>query len=143
MRVPASKSIPKLMPSVEIAIAPAAMITPDIEKKSFERPMKSNRQATWRRPIPSADGRASSRERASVPSTAEVASTAVNSEVSVPSSRVKAKPLTPAVASMKRMKATPSVTTLASTIVRSAFEYPADIAAGIDLPARTSSLMRS
>ena len=41
------------------------------------------------------------------------------------------------------MNATPTVTTFASMIVRSAFAYPEAIEAGIDLPVRTSSLMRS
>ena len=60
------------------------------------------------------------RVRAIVPRIAEVASTAVNSDTSVPTSSVNAKPLTPAVASMNRMNATPIVTTFASMIVRSA-----------------------
>ena len=50
-----------------------------------------------------------------------MASTAVNSETRVPIPSVNAKPLTPAVASVKRMNATPIVTTFASMIVRSAF----------------------
>ena len=45
------------------------------------------------------------RERCIVPSTAWVASTAVNSDVSVPMPSVNAKPLTPAVATMNRMNA--------------------------------------
>ena len=45
-----------------------------------------------------------------------MASTAVNSETMTPRPSVKAKPLTPAVARMKRMKATSSVTMLASMI---------------------------
>src|SRR4051794_41888559 len=44
MRVPDSKSMPKLMPSEEIAIAPATRIVPDIEKNHFEFPMKSKCQ---------------------------------------------------------------------------------------------------
>ncbi len=59
--------------------------------------------------------------RASVPRIAEVASTAVNSDTSVPIPSVNAKPFTPAVASVNRMNATPIVTTFASMIVRSAF----------------------
>ena len=46
----------------------------------------------------------------------------MKSETSVPTPSVKAKPLTPAVASVKRMNATPIVTTLASMIVLSALE---------------------
>ena len=81
--------------------------------------------------------------RAIEPSIAWVASTAVKSDTRVPTSSVNAKPLTPAVASMKRMNATPSVTTFASMIVRSAFAYPDEMAAGIERPARASSLTRS
>ncbi len=55
------------------------------------------------------------------PRIAEVASTAVNSDTSVPTPSMNAKPRTPAVASMNRMNATPIVTTFASMIVRSAF----------------------
>ena len=51
-----------------------------------------------------------------MPSTACVASTAVNSETSVPMPSVNAKPLTPAVARMNRMNAVMNVTTLASMI---------------------------
>ena len=51
-----------------------------------------------------------------------MASTAVKREMIVPIPSVNAKPLTPAVASMKRMNATPIVTTLASMIVLSALE---------------------
>ena len=51
-----------------------------------------------------------------------MASTAVNSETMVPIPSVNAKPLIPAVASVNRMNATPIVTTLASMIVRRAFE---------------------
>ena len=50
-------------------------------------------------------------------SSAWVKTTAVSSETIVPTPSVKAKPLTPAVASTKRMKAVSRVTTLASTIV--------------------------
>ena len=51
-----------------------------------------------------------------------MASTAVKSETIVPIPSVKANPLTPPVASVNRMKATPIVTTFASMMVRSAFE---------------------
>jgi hypothetical protein len=63
----------------------------------------------------------SSRVRLSAPISADVKRTAVNSEVSVPTPSVNAKPLMPAVASMNRMNATPMVQTFASMIVRSAF----------------------
>ncbi len=61
------------------------------------------------------------RVRPSEPISADVNSTAVNIDVSVPTPSVNAKPLMPAVASMKRMNATPMITTFASMIVRSAF----------------------
>ena len=57
-----------------------------------------------------------SRERPIVPRIACVASTAVKSETIVPTPSVNAKPLTPAVASTKRMNATMNVTTFASMI---------------------------
>ena len=83
--------------------------------------MKSKRcQLTRSGPAPSALGERSSRVRAIEPRIAEVASTAVNSDTSVPIPSVNAKPLTPAVASVNRMNATPIVTTFASMIVRSA-----------------------
>ena len=53
----------------------------------------------------------------SCPSTACVNRTAVNSETSVPTPSVNAKPFTPAVASTNRMNAMISVTTFASMIV--------------------------
>ena len=122
IRVPDSKSMPKLIPSVAIAIAPAARIAPEKEKNQREFPMKSNFQPLLSFvATPSALGRRSSRVRASVPRIAEVASTAVNSDTSVPTPSVNANPLTPAVASVNRMNATPIVTTFASMIVRSAF----------------------
>ncbi len=104
-------------------IAPISRITPENEKNQREFPMKSKRQpAFFSGFTPSALGRRRIRERAMVPRIADVASTAVNSDTSVPTPSVKAKPLTPAVARVKRMKATPMVTTLASMIVLSALE---------------------
>ena len=107
-----------------MASAPIARIAPEAEKNQRDFPMKSNFQ---RSPLsfgftPSALERRSSRVRASVPRIAEVASTAVNSDTIVPTPSVNAKPLTPAVASVNRMNATPIVTTFASMIVLSAFE---------------------
>ena len=71
----------------------------------------------WRSLAPSTALLCSSRERPIVPSIAWVNTTAVNSDTSVPTPRVKAKPLTPAVASTNRMNAVISVTTFASMIV--------------------------
>ena len=145
IRVPDSKSMPKLIPSPAMARAPTTRITPENEKNQRELPMKSNFQPS-RSPrvrTPSALGRRSRRERESEPRIADVASTAVNSDTSVPTPSVKAKPLTPAVASVNRMNATPIVTTFASMIARSAFVYPAEMAAGMERPPRTSSFIRS
>ena len=90
---------------------------PDIAKKNLLLPMKSKFHCRCRLPAPSIAGLCSSRERPIEPSTACVNSTAVNRETSVPTPRVNAKPLTPEVARMKRMKAVISVTTFASMIV--------------------------
>ena len=123
IRVPDSKSMPKLTPSAAIAIAPISRITPEKEKNQRELPMKSNCQRfVFSGFTPSALGRRRRRQRDIVPRIADVASTAVKSDTSVPTPRVNAKPLTPAVARVKRMKATPMVTTLASMIVLSALE---------------------
>ena len=117
MRVPDLKSMPKFRPLPPIASAPISRIVPDSAKNHFERPMKSNVQPWPRRgPAPSAAGWVTKRERPIAPSAACVASTAVNSDTSVPIPSVKAKPLTSAVASANRMKAVMNVTTLASTI---------------------------
>jgi hypothetical protein len=44
IRVPEVKSIPRFSPLPPIASAPISRIVPDIEKKYFEAPMKSNVQ---------------------------------------------------------------------------------------------------
>ena len=72
-----------------------------------------------------------------------MASTAVNSDTSVPTPSVNAKPLTPAVASMKRMNATPIVTTFASMIVGAPSSTRRRWPPGSICPARTSSFIRS
>lgn len=116
MRVPEVKSMPKLRPLPPIARAQIRRIRPESEKNQRDRPMKSAFHL-WPSPLaPSADGPASSLVLPIVVNIACVARTAVNSDTSVPTPSVKAKPLTPAVASMKRMKATITVTTLASMI---------------------------
>ena len=99
-----------------MASAPMSRITPDIEKNHFDAPMKSKRLRSRCLVTPSAAGLWMSFERPMAPSTAWVSSTAVKNETRVPTPSVKAKPLTPAVASRKRMNATMKVTTLASTI---------------------------
>jgi hypothetical protein len=117
IRVPDSKSIPKLSCWVASARAPTRRITPDIEKNQRLAPMKSKCQRLAFPVAPSAAGERSNRERLMLPSSAWVKTTAVSSETIVPTPRVKAKPLTPAVARTKRMKAVSRVTTLASMIV--------------------------
>jgi hypothetical protein len=99
-----------------IARAPTKRIVPDIEKNHFDAPMKSNVQPLPRRAAPSAAGWVTKRERLIAPSAACVASTAVNSDTSVPMPSMNAKPLTSAVASANRMNAVMKVTTFASTI---------------------------
>ena len=78
--------------------------------------MKSKCQVRCFWPAPSRAGRDIRGERPRPPRIACVASTAVNSDTIVPTPSVNAKPLTPAVARMKRMNAVISVTTLASMI---------------------------
>ncbi len=116
IRVPDLKSIPKFRPLPPIASAPISRIVPDSEKNHFEAPMKSKVQPLRSPPAPSAAVWVTSFERPIAPSAACVASTAVNSETSVPMPSVKAKPLTSAVASANRMNAVMNVTTLASMI---------------------------
>ncbi len=108
--------MPRFRPLPPIASAPISRIVPDIEKNHFEAPMKSNVQPLPRRAAPSAEGWLTSGERLIAPSAACVASTAVNSDTSVPMPSMNAKPLTSAVASANRMNAVMNVTTLASTI---------------------------
>ena len=121
IRVPDSKSMPKLMPLPAIASAPTSRITPDIEKNHFDAPMKSNVIARLAWPAPSALRLLMTRVPRRLRMIAWVASTAVNSDSIVPIPSTKAKPLTPAVARMKRMNATSSVTMFASTIVEKPF----------------------
>ena len=64
-------------------------------------------------------------------------------ESAVPIRSISANPRTLAVATANSTIAVIAVTTLASTIVAKPFLYPGEIAARTDLPARTSSLIRS
>ena len=121
IRVPDSKSMPKLMPLPAIASAPISRITPDAEKNHFDAPMKSNVILCLACPAPSAERLLRSFVPRRLRRIAWVASTAVNSDTIVPMPSMNAKPLTPAVARMKRMNATSSVTTLASMIVEKPF----------------------
>ena len=79
IRVPDSKSMPRLSCLVANAIAPIARITPEIEKNHFEAPVKSNFHC---RPSPLAPRKAGERTNLARPSTASTAwvkSTAVAS----------------------------------------------------------------
>src|SRR5947209_6611215 len=78
MRVPDVKSIPRCRPRPPMASAPTSRITPDIEKKYFEAPMKSMRQACFSPAAPSAAGLEINREPPIVIKIAWVAMTAVN-----------------------------------------------------------------
>ena len=109
------------MPLPAIASAPISRITPEIEKNHFDAPMKSKVILRFACPAPSADLLLRSFVLRRLRMIAWVASTAVNSDSIVPIPSTKAKPLTPAVARMKRMNATSSVTMLASTIVEKPF----------------------
>ena len=60
IRVPDSKSMPKLSPLPPIASAQISRIRPDIEKNHFDAPMKSNVIGLRFFAAPSADGRWSS-----------------------------------------------------------------------------------
>ena len=108
--------MPKFSPLPPIASAPISRIVPESEKNQREAPMKSKRPFVPLRAAPSAAGCVTARERPIAPSAACVASTAVNSDTSMPMPSMKAKPLTSAVASANRMNAVMNVTTLASTI---------------------------
>ena len=88
-------------------------------------------------------GLSNQRKPASRPSIARVATTAVSTETTVPISSMSAKPFTWAVATANSTSAVIAVTTFASTIVWKPFWYPVAIAARVDFPDRTSSLMRS
>ncbi len=109
--------MPKFRSLVESATAPIRRITPDRVKNQRLAPMKSKCHLRPSPPAPSALAERSTFELLIVPSSAWVKTTAVSSEVIVPTPSVKAKPLTPAVARTKRMKAVRMVTTFASTIV--------------------------
>ena len=118
IRVPDSKSMPRLSPWVANAKAPIIRIAPEIEKKYLEAPVKSKCQRTrCSGEAPSSFGERIQRARPKTPRTAWVKTTAVNSETIVPTPSVNAKPFTPEVASTNRMKAVIRVITFASMIV--------------------------
>ena len=94
-------------------------ITPEIANQSIVRFMKSicsqRPRCEWFAPMNF--GFSNQRKPASRPSIARVAATAVTSEIAVPISSIRAKPLTPAVATANRISAVIPVTTFASMIV--------------------------
>ena len=98
-------------------IAPIVRMHPESEKNHRLAPLKSKCQRARCGPAPSARATGTPWCARAVPRTAWVNSTAVNRETIVPTPSVKANPLTPAVASTKRMNAVSSVITFASMIV--------------------------
>ena len=116
-RVPDSKSMPKFSDAVASASAPTMRIRPETEKNQRDSPMKSNLKSAPSSPAPSSAGDRSRRPRLKTPRKACVKTTAVIRETMTPMPSVKAKPLTPPVASTKRMNAVSSVMTFASMIV--------------------------
>ena len=115
--VPDSKSIPKLSWLVANESALTTRITPEIEKNQRLAPAKLRCHCRAFSRAPRKAGERRIGLRPSNPSTARVKITAVSSETIVPIPSVKAKPLTPAVASPKSTNAVSSVITLASMIV--------------------------
>src|SRR5256885_15523300 len=88
--------MPSFKPSVEIAMAPARRITPDIEKNQREFPMKSKCQRRGVLPRVSAQRERRMRRPLLEPRIADVASTAPDNETSGPTPPADAKPLPPA-----------------------------------------------
>ena len=137
--------MPRLSPRTPSETALIRTTTPEIANQRLRRRMKSicSHFACCAPRAPMKLGFSNQRKPASRPSIARVAATAVSSEITVPISSISAKPFTSAVATANRTSAVMQVTTFASTIVWKPFAYPAETAARTDLPALTSSLMRS
>ena len=117
MRLPDSKSRPRLSPRTAKESAPTSRMTPEKEKKYLLMPVKSKCQRTRSSVAPRKAGERMNPARPNRPRKAWVKTTAVNREAIVPTPSVKAKPLTPAVESTNRMKAVISTITFASMIV--------------------------
>ena len=118
MRLPDAKSRPRLSCSVAKAMAPIIRITPEIEKKYLLMPGEVEVPAhPLLVAVPMIAFDCMTRVFPNTPRKAWVKTTAVNRRGDVPTPRVKAKPLTPAVESTNRMKAVISVITFASMIV--------------------------
>ena len=123
----------------------SATTAPEMANQIRRRPMKSQRSQRGI-PWPVAPMKRGLSNQSKPPSTARiarVAATAVSIERAVPMRSMSANPRTLAVATTNSTMAVIAVTTFASTIVAKPFRYPCAIAARTDLPARTSSLMRS
>ena len=143
--VPPLKSMPRLRPRTPSEMIATATTTPDMTNHSLRFAMKSmfrNLPPCWPE-APMNTGLSNHLKPESRPSMARVAATAVTSEITVPMNSIRAKPLTPAVATANSTRAVMHVTTLASTIVWKPFWYPVWMAARTVFPSRTSSLMRS
>ncbi len=118
IRLPPSKSMPRLSCLVAKASAPTSRMQPESVKKYLLARLKSKCQRTrCSGRAPSAAGERMKRARPNSPRKACVKTTAVNSEAIVPTPRVKAKPFTFEVASANRMNAVIRVITFASMIV--------------------------
>ena len=118
IRLPDAKSRPRFSCSVAKAIAPIIRITPESEKKYLLIPVKSKCQRTRSSSLaPRNAFDCITRVLPNTPRKACVKTTAVKSEAIVPTPRVNAKPLTPAVERTNRMKAVIRTITFASMIV--------------------------
>ena len=117
--LPPLKSMPKLRPCQASETIPIRSTVAETANQVRRLPMKSIRcqPGIGFAVAPMNAGLSNQRKPESTPSIARVAATAVNIESRVPISSMSAKPLTPAVATAKRMNAVIIVTTFASTIV--------------------------
>jgi hypothetical protein len=118
IRLPPSKSIPRLSCLVANESAPTSRMQPERLKKYLLARLKSKCQRTrCSGRAPSAAGERMKRARPNRPRKACVKTTAVNREAIVPTPSVKAKPFTFAVARANKMNAVIRVITFASMIV--------------------------
>jgi hypothetical protein len=111
--------MPRLSPWKASDPTPIARTIPEMANHSLVFPMKSIRcqAGIFCALAPMKAGLLNQRKPPRTPRRARVAPTAVTIEMSVPIRSVRAKPLTPPVAAMKRTAAVIIVTTFASTIV--------------------------
>ena len=117
--VPPLKSMPRFKPWIAIARTLRTTATTEMMNHRRRWPTTSIRcqRGISCAVAPMKRGLSNHLKPASSPSIARVANTAVTSESTVPMSSIKANPLTPAVATVKRMNAVIHVTAFASRIV--------------------------